>query len=115
MRSLSGACWKYIVALFVPEGIHPIWRLPIGKQRLSDDRSCTGFLIALRAIQKRQYEDRCVIASYAWSQEHGLWMLISDQGCCDEYHTVISPEPQPTLPADIEVIDPGGSQWTPSR
>lgn len=102
--------WKCIAGIFVATGWHPIWREPIGKQREGERYSCTGFLRVVRAIEKRQWEDRSAINSYVWEPERGLWVLSAStavfaDGVAWEY----GPE---ALPAGIEVLDPGGLAWS---
>lgn len=90
--------WKYIEAVFVPPGKpHPQWCLPIGKQLVGEHRSTPGFLVILRAIRKRQWEDQSVNGTYSW--QDGGWRLVSETTIVD-----LDLSCPASLPADIDVV-----------
>lgn len=104
--------WKRIVAVYVSPGVtHPIWRDPIGQQRIGESTSCLGYLRALRAIEKRQVADLSSIGFYAWNDETKCWAYETSIDSFDGSPECLT-RPwtwcPPILLSPVEVLDPGG-------
>ncbi len=105
--------WKRIAAVYVSPGVpHPIWREPIGQQRVGESTSCLGYLRALRAIEKRQCDDLSSIGFYSFSEVDGLWVY---ETSIDSFADDIDSRSRrpwswcpPSLLGSITVLDPGG-------
>lgn len=94
--------WKFVGAFFIaPEmTFHPLWPALVGKQRISETRSCPGFLRIITLVRARTAAGENIVhGTYQWSNDH--WKL-SSESMLDWLPDSVCPE---ELPGNLEVID----------